>query len=62
MAARICVGLAPGLAPWIKAAMAAAVGAAQYGAGVSAAKLEGRKGRVVGNVRVRSQTFTGVRR
>ena len=40
----------------------AAVGAAQYGAGVSAAKLEGRKGRVVGNVRMHGQTFTGGRR
>lgn len=38
------------------------LGASQYQAGLNAAKLEARKGRVVGDVRVTGHTFTGVRR
>lgn len=38
------------------------LGAAQYQAGLNAAKLESRKGRVVGDVRVMGHTFTGARR
>lgn len=40
----------------------AVLGAGQYAAGVSAAKLEARKGHVRGDVRVRGLTFSGVRR
>ena len=40
----------------------AALGASQFLAGVNAAKLEARKGRVVGDVRVIGRTFSGVRR
>jgi hypothetical protein len=40
----------------------AVYGAGLFGAGVSAAKLEARKGRVVGDVHVRLSPFSGVRR
>lgn len=40
----------------------AVMGAGQYAAGVGAAKLEARKGRVRGDVRAQGLTFSGVRR